>query len=431
MRAEPETAAAVSPAGHEARADPGAAARLHARERRVLIVSAPFGHFARVLADRFRAQGADVRRVLLNAGDSWYWRGAGAVPFRGRPEAWPEFLRHQAADATDILIFGEAGPYNSAALALALEPWQRLWVLENGYFRPDWITLEQGGTNASTRLPRSREPYEAAPGADLRVAMPDPEPMGRTTPHHVMQISWHHLIQLPGRLAYPHYAPAYLVPAWLQCAGHIRRYFDLALRGGQDTDAEHLQRKGPFFLVCLQREGDTQLLRYSRFADNTAFMSEIFKNFAREAPPPCRLVIKNHPLDPGVINLRRICRNLALDLGLADRVDFIDGGNLAQLSRASLGMVVNNSSAALSALGFGTPVKALGRAFFDMPGLTDPQPLADFWKAPRPPEPDLFEMFRRYVIDQTQINGNFHAPWAREVTAARVADRILGPTAPP
>ena len=37
---------------------------------------------------------------------------------------------------------------------------------------------------------------------------------------------------------------------------------------------------------------------------------------------------------------------------------------LSQLCRASKGMVVNNSTAALSALGFGAPVKVLGKAFF-------------------------------------------------------------------
>ena len=46
-------------------------------------------------------------------------------------------------------------------------------------------------------------------------------------------------------------------------------------------------------------------------------------------------------------------------------IPVIDGGNLAQLCRASSGMVVNNSSAALSAMGFKTPVKVLGEAFFD------------------------------------------------------------------
>ena len=43
-------------------------------------------------------------------------------------------------------------------------------MLENGYFRPDWVTVERNGVNASSGLPRFREGYpapapEAAPAA--------------------------------------------------------------------------------------------------------------------------------------------------------------------------------------------------------------------------------------------------------------------------
>ena len=115
---------------------------------------------------------------------------------------------------------------------------------------------------------------------------------------------------------------------------------------------------------------------------------------------------------------------MAAARGLNGRVDFIDGGNLAQLCRASEGMVVNNSSAALSALGFGTPVKVLGNAFFDFEGLTDQQPLGEFWRAPRAADSKLFAAFRAYVITRTQINGNYHEPRAMTATAGRIADAL-------
>ena len=92
--------------------------------------------------------------------------------------------------------------------------------------------------------------------------------------------------------------------------------------------------------------------------------------------------------------------------------------------------MVNNSSAALSALGFGTPVKVLGQAFFDFEGLTDQQPLDRFWTSPVAPDPDLFQRFRATVIARTQINGSFHAPGAIDATAARVAEIFAGRGSP-
>src|SRR5690606_517526 len=165
-----------------------------------------------------------------------------------------------------------------------------------------------------------------------------------------------------GRLLFPRYRHHYSAPPWRQCLGHVRRYLGLGVRPRRASDADRLRAKGPFFIACLQRDGDAQLLRYSDIHDNLAFLARVMDSFAAAAPANSRLVVKNHPLDPGLINLAREPRRMAEARGLTGRVDFIDGGNLAQLCRASEGMVVNNSSAALSALGFGTPVKVLGRS---------------------------------------------------------------------
>lgn len=386
--------------------------------RRFLIVSAPFGAFSRHFAAELRRRGATVTRVLFNAGDLMDWGGRDAIRFLQGPRDWPEAFRRLAGDGfTDILTFGEGGPYNRAVLDQARDVRANVWVFENGYFRPHWITVELNGVNARTSLPRDASGYpEPAPEeAPFRVA-------GKILPHHVVNLSLYHLIQLPGRPLFPRYGKPYTHPAWKQCAGHIWRYVRLRFTPASHADADRLAARGPFFLVCLQREGDAQLLAYSTFKSNAAFLARIFDSFAAHAAPEDRLVVKNHPLDPGLIDLKRQTLRLAAERGLAGRVDFIDGGLLAQLCRASKGMVVNNSTAALSALGFGTPVKVLGDAFFDFEGLTDQKPLDDFWAAPEPADHDLFVRFRAHVLARTQVNGNYHDPSMRELTVRNLAD---------
>lgn len=452
--------------------------------RRFLIVTAPFGPFGRALAEQLAAEGASVARMLFNAGDAAYWRRSGAVPYTGDVRRWPARLARMVQDQglTDLIVFGEGGPYNQAVLSQAaklkasaearasrtgagVEPDGgagrtgktaahpldaavvgsddpraqaesrraangsagvradhplRIWVLENGYFRPDWITVEENGVNASSGLPRDRRSYDP----------PIPEMLptrqaGRILPHHVINISLYHALQPLGRLVFSRYVYPYTQSPWLQFVGHVRRYFALTFNNPPSAaDAQVIRARGPFFLACLQREGDAQLLRYSHYADNTAFLAEVLSSFARSAPAEARLVIKNHPLDPGLVDLRRMTQVLAVERGIADRVDFIDGGNLAALCRASSGMVVNNSSAALSALGFSTPVKVLGEAFFDIEGLTDQQPIDGFWTRPMPPEDDLFLRFKAHVINRTQVNGNYHEPRARKHTARALARRF-------
>ena len=428
--------------------------------RRFLIVTAPFGPFGRALADALQAEGASVARMLFNAGDAAYWRRSGAVPYTGDVRRWPQRLARLVQDQglTDLIVFGEGGPYNQGVLAqkdklkaLAAtntvesdieatgdandqgraqaarlrEPSVsagahayplRIWVLENGYFRPDWITVEENGVNASSGLPREARAYDP----------PIPEilptrPAGRILPHHVVNISLYHMVQPLGRLMFRRYVYPYTQSPWLQFAGHVKRFLGLTFASRSEADAEVIRARGPFFLACLQREGDAQLLRYSHFADNTAFLAEVMTSFARHAPAEARLVVKNHPLDPGLVDLRRMTHVLAVERGIADRVDFIDGGNLAQLCRASSGMVVNNSSAALSAMGFKTPVKVLGEAFFDFHGLTDQKPIDQFWTDPTPCDDALFHRFRAHVIARTQVNGNYHEPRALKPTAKALA----------
>lgn len=402
-----------------ARAVQHAPAGLH--QRRFLIVSAPFGPFSRHLAALLRAEGAVVDRVLFNAGDLLDWGRRHAVWFRSEPAEWPAELERIAPGYTDILLFGEAGPYNQAVIDRIPALQASVWVLENGYFRPHWITLERNGVNARTNLPRSAEGYR--PPAPKE---PPFTPAGTILPHHVIRLSNYHLIQLPGRLLFPKFRKPYTQPAWLQCAGHILRYARLKLTPRRACETDAIAARGPFMLAGLQREGDVTLLRYSAYPDNESFLAVVLDSFAAEAPAGLRLVVKNHPLDPGLIDQGAQVRRMARERGLADRVDFIDGGNLATLCRASRGLVVNNSTAALAAAGFGTPVKVLGDAFFDFEGLTDQQPLDDFWASPSAPDPDLFARFREHVLHRTQINGSYHDPKLRDFTARKVVSALAG-----
>lgn len=391
-----------------------AASGLHGR--RFLIVSAPFGGFGMALGEVLEAKGAEVRRMIFNAGDALNWRRPGGVVFKASAEDWRAQAESVLADYTDVVLFGEGGLYNRAVFDCAKVISARVWVLENGYFRPDWVTVERGGVNASSGLPRYREGYPG-PGPEV----PDVRPVGKILPHHVVNISLYHIAQNLGWAAFPRQHVHYTASPWRQCMGHVRRYVRLMLRGAAEELIDGVAARGPFFLVCLQREGDAQLLRYSRYPDNTAFLVAVMRSFVASAPADCRLLVKNHPLDPGLIDLKRVTSRLAMTHGVQDRVDFIDGGNLARLCRASRGMIVNNSSAALSALGFQTAVKVLGDAFFDFEGLTHQGDLDDFWNRPEAPDPALFARFRAHVIAQTQVNGNFHEPKAMKATARGVA----------
>ena len=72
------------------------------------------------------------------------------------------------------------------------------------------------------------------------------------------------------------------------------------------------------------------------------------------------------------------------------------------------------------------PVKVLGRAIYDRPGLTDPAPLEAFWQAPRAPDAEETRHFIAFLRGWFHVPGSFDGPGAR-IGAAALADRLGQP----
>ena len=393
--------------------------------RRFLFVTLPSGPFGNYLDRALRARGALARRVVMNGGEWFDWVGGDTAWFRGPRDGFAPWVERvlKRDGVTDVVVFNDVNPYSQDALQAARALGVSTWILENGYQRPDWITLETEGVNARSGLPRDPAAYD---DADSLAPPQDGGHIGPITPFHVFNTIQHFTLMVLFSPWLSGYRYPYTVTVGGQVFGHLRRYsIWLWTRRARERQAEQVAKLSPYFLVCLQREGDSQLMVHSDLKTNTAYMETVIGSFAAHAPQAARLVIKNHPLDPGLTNLERIAFRIAARHGVQHRLHFLEGGNFAALSRASEGVVSVNSTAALAAMGFGTPVKLLGRAFFDVPGLADQQPLEGFWSAPAKPDLDLFHRFRRRMSVQTQVWGSFHAPASLEGTARRLAERML------
>ena len=106
--------------------------------------------------------------IDLCGGDRIFWPRLGAVDFRGRFFDWRTFLGtflHENG-VTDIVLFGDCRPYHRVATDLARSRGIAVHVFEEGYFRPDWVTLEREGTNGFSGLPRDSESVRAEAEAD-------------------------------------------------------------------------------------------------------------------------------------------------------------------------------------------------------------------------------------------------------------------------
>ena len=85
------------------------------------------------------------------------------------------------------------------------------------------------------------------------------------------------------------------------------------------------------------------------------------------------LLIRNHPLDNGLINYRRYIRRFSHACGLEGRVHFVESGRAALMMDRSEGMVVLNSTIGISGLQRGIPVYCVGTSIYAVRGLASSQ----------------------------------------------------------
>jgi capsular polysaccharide export protein len=403
---------------------------MSAAKRSFLFLQGPPGPLLHQLAEAMRARGVTVQRINICAGDRIDWPGK-ATDYRGSFRGWPVFVDNflRKHRITDILMFGDCRPYHVSARGVAALRGVRTHVLEEGYLRPDWMTLELDGVNGYSRLRRDKQWFLD----QAKSIPPEPElpPVTASFRRRVRDSARHYIAVHLGALAYPHYrthrSERPLAEAlgwgWKYVVGPRRR------RAAQRT-LEKLQGKS-FFLLPLQLSGDYQIRSHSPFPDMPSATAYVMESFAAHAPFDVHLLIKAHPLDSTFFNWKRFIRRRARRLAIADRVHFIDGGDLDQLTREAAGMVCVNSTSGTLALAVNTPVCTIGDAIYNVPGLTFGGHLDDFWTDPQPPAPGLYEAFRRVLVDRCLVRGGLASESAVATLIQSMADKLCAEPAVP
>ncbi len=369
-------------------------------------------------------------RINLNAGDWISWRCRGASNYRGGFAGWRAYVRQriEAENVTDLILHGEERPYHQVAIEEARRTGVTANVVEMGYLRPDWVTLERDGLSSNSHFP-------ADPAYILKAAskLPEPDWKRRYNQTFLAEALYDLAYYLPTVFLwflYPGYRRHGLYHPLMEYAGWLRK---LPFRGRRAREAEGVIKDliaadKRFFVYPLQLQTDFQLRAHSPFHQQQDAIRLILRSFAENAASDAHLVLKLHPLDHGLVDWRAYVDRIGASCGLSARIHLIDGGNLDRLIATSQGMVTVNSTAALSALQAGKPVKVLGAAIYDIDGLSDQGSLDRFWWEPIPPSPELCSAFFRLLAAAVQVRGNFCSREGARAAAAQIAGRLLSRT---
>lgn len=345
-----------------------------------------FGKLARVL----QAKGAVVNKVCFSGGDAFDWRFSTGVPvhhFRSPISEWPAYFESllSAQSVAAIVLFGQGRRHHIQAIAIAQAKGIKVFIMEEGYFRPGYVTLEANGVNAySTTM------------ADVSKLLPCvnviPKPIPETVPRHFAKMACaatlHYVAMWLGRRGYPHYEHHRDTSLVGHASYWLRSWFRKAMNWHADRAlVNRLVAQGsPYFFVPLQNPIDSQIHLHSRFESIENFIDEVIESFAAHAKPQVQLLFKQHPMSRGGTLMSRYIRRLAQSRGIASRVHFVTEAHNPTVLDHCQGVVLINSTLGLQAIARDVPVKALGESFYDQPGLTHQQTLATFWHRPQRPD---------------------------------------------
>lgn len=401
-------------------------------QRHFLFLQGPATPFFTLLAKRIKSLGHRVSKVHFNGGDLAFWRLDGARLFRGKLEelpGWSDALLDDTA-VTDIILFGDRRPVHRPFIESANQRGIRIHVFEEGYFRPHWVTLERAGVNGHSQLPTDPHWYLSAVKkvTVIPARLPFRVPFSQRAINDVL----YHVAGLLNPFIFPNYRTHALYAAPKEYIGYVWRMLRLRRRMPLDLKrlSRMLQTGQPFYFLPLQLDGDAQIRDHSTFDGVGGVMRTVLTSFAKHAPSDALLIIKNHPLDPGLVSHERVCREMARELGIAHRVWFFEGGDLETMVRCASGVVVANSTVGTLALERGTPVAALAPSIYAMKGLTTDCALDRFWDATCAPDKNLFMAFRSVALATTQINGGFYCRTGMNMVIEGAIPRLLAERSP-
>jgi capsular polysaccharide export protein len=391
-------------------------------QRHFLFLQGLPGPSFRLIARQLEALGHTASHIVMNGGDLVHRRWQGRH-YRGDTAGFgPWLAAHcRSQGVTDLALFGDMRPLHQAAIAVAQELGLDVHVLEEGYLRPNSVTLEHWPKGQAWQPPRSLEECRARVAA-LGHEQPIANRFRRRLAESIFYWLWTVLLTP----LFPRYRSHRRTPAAVEM---VQWWIRTARRPGEKARSRAALAalgKADYFLFPLQLDGDAQLVHRSPHLGMAQALDAVLASFARAAPAETRLAIKRHPFDPDPRRWERIVAAAAARHGLSGRVHYLAFADLDRLLARCRGVITVNSTVGTLALRAGRPVHTLGTALYAMPGLATSGDPDAFWTGPQPVAEGAYTLFSSALFNECLVNAGLHSRAGLERLAIHAARRMVG-----
>lgn len=378
----------------------------------VLLLQGPMGPFFKKLDHYLRANGAQTFRICFNGGDRFFADEDNRFDYSGKTAHWKAFITDFCSEKKiqAIILYGDCRFYHRVAKDVATQSGIQIFVFEEGYVRPNFITLEANGVNAHSAVPRNSAFYKQL--KPKRAASDDSRSLKYSYYRWTLFSIVYFIFMQLWRHRYPFNKHHRNTNIGFEIVYGIRnglRKIRFALTEKPFLAAITNSMSKKYFFVVLQVQYDFQISRHSPFGNMEDFIRSVMASFADHAPSDAYLVFKHHPMDRGRPLFYGYIRKLANQMGVSKRVIVVHDVHLPTCLKNAMGTITINSTVGIASLFHGTPTIVLGEAFYDIDGLTcKGLPLNRFWTAYKTPDRKLFQQFHNYLIEKTQLWGSFY-----------------------
>lgn len=402
----------------------GAGVLVSGQQVNIVILQGPLGPFFADLAAELEARGCRTHRICFNKGDRHYAHADHIVAYGGPPDEWADWLngylkKHRVSA---VCCYGDSRFYHRKAGEVCRALSLPFYCFEEGYVRPGFVTLEEGGNNANSPFPRRfRE------GALADTAPPSAADIGNAFRFQFWFATIYYIVKdwkLFGFARYRHHRHGNWsteMMAWL-IAGFRKNLMTRRRERGL-TDRLVAAHGGQLFLVPLQVAVDSQMVHHSPFDSVEQFIEQTIRSFAHRAPDTAHLLIKHHPMDRGFRHYGRLINKLARKHKCAEKITYAFDVDLKDILDAAAGCVTVNSTVGLQALEQGVPTLTLGTSMIAEAGLTADVPLDSFWTSPGEVDTRSLNAFKAALLSHTQQPGSFYRD--RKIATRACTSKIL------
>lgn len=379
----------------------------------ILFLQGPLGPFFKLLAHYFSSKGHGTHKINFNGGDRFYAGAENIIDYCGTTEEWQAFLTQYIAEhkISKIVVYGDCRFYHKVARQVSLATNVEFWAFEEGYLRSGFVTLERDGCNANSPL------FNHFDDLDNRLDDLDVEETvssHRVTPTFAHRAwfsfcyySWLTLFKSRFRGYFHHRPWLFRQETYFWIKSIIQKW------SSKLTDPPRYKQfiklfDQKFTLLPLQVEVDFQLRDHSEFDSVEQVIEHVLRSFSTHASNDTALLIKHHPQNRGFEHYGTMINRLVAELDLEGRVLYGHDFNLPDVYHHVKGVVTVNSTVGISALLHNLPTKVLGKALYDIEGLTYQGHLDTFWQSDTEVDDNLFAQFRTKICLETQVSGDFY-----------------------